>query len=163
MRKQKNGQKDLLRLRHADSQRSLHCRKNRGKRLGVDQLQQRASVKVIRLKQEPEQMRLFDRKADIIHSDPKRSALLRLFDPHQIVRMVLVRLRIDCPFQFFNRREMIHDGLRGAVQPFRYGPCTDGFRARFTGNRKGCIHDHFPCNFCFCRHRCASIYNLDYI
>ena len=54
MRKQKNGQKDLLRLRHADSQRSLHRRKNRGKRLGVDQLQQRASVKVIRLEQEPE-------------------------------------------------------------------------------------------------------------
>ena len=115
------------------------------------------------LEQEPEQMRLFDCKTNIIHSNSKRSALLRLFDPHQIVRMVLVSFRIDCPLQFFNRCKMIHDGLCGAMQPLRYRPCVDVFRACFAGNRKGRIQDHFFCDFHFCGHICASIYNPNYI
>lgn len=51
--------------------------------------------------------------------------------------MAMLRLRINCPLQRFNRREMMHDRLRGALQPRRYHPYFDIFSARFVGNRAG--------------------------
>ena len=51
--------------------------------------------------------------------------------------MAMLRLRINCPLQRFNRREMMHDRLRGALQPRRYHPYFDIFSARFVGNRTG--------------------------
>lgn len=90
----------------------------------------------IRLKKETEQVRFFDCKADIIHSNPEHSALFGVFYIHQIVRMINICLFINCSFQFFNRCKMIHYGLCGTVQPFRNSPCVDVFCACFTGNRQ---------------------------
>ena len=113
-------------------------------------------------------MGFFDGKANIVHSDPKGSALGRFLHGHKVFRMIKVCLRIDCSFQFFHRRKMIHDGLCGAMQSLRYCPCVDVFHSRLAGNRKGRIYDHFFCDFCFGGHFRTStfityiMYNVNY-
>ena len=65
-----------------DTQCHLHSRKDGGELLGVDQIERSGAAEIIRLKKKTEQIRLFDRKADIIQSDAEHGSLLQLFYVH---------------------------------------------------------------------------------
>ena len=68
---QENRQEYPFGLFHIDLQSLLHCRKNGDKLLGVDQVQQSASAKKIRLKKEGKKVGLWEGKGGVVHPDPK--------------------------------------------------------------------------------------------
>ena len=141
----------------------LHGCNDRRQLFGIDHFQKRVFLRVARLKQKTEQLRLLHGEAYIIQADSK-NRVLPLRDVHQVFRVHLIDPCESSSLQSIDRLKMIHDWLRGAVQLLRDRSRVYVFEAVPADDIDSGVDDHITCNFRFRGHRSSSLYyNMRYV